>query len=151
MRVYLIRHASAEDPATRSDAQRALTDRGRAEARETGLAMRDHGAKVGSLLSSPLLRARETAEGIARALETGLKVELRKALACGATVEAFWSLIRAHPASGKDLAMVGHNPDLSVFASGLEGQGVSFRPSTVCCYEVDPAGSRLIWIHHPKS
>jgi phosphohistidine phosphatase len=153
MKVYLIRHATAEDPAGKEDAARRLIDRGREEARTAGRALRALGARVEVVFSSPLTRARETAELLAAEFSPPAPVELRERLACGATPEAFREILAAAP--GGVVAVVGHQPDLGRFVADLLSLGpeahVPFRPSSVYALEFTPAGSgaKLLWCRHP--
>ena len=151
--VYLIRHATAEDPAGKEDAARRLIERGREEARTAGRALRALGARVAIVLSSPLARARETAELLAAELSPPAPVELHERLACGAAPEAFRDVLAAAP--GGEVAVVGHQPDLGRFVADLLSLGpeahVPFRPSSVYALEFNPAGggSKLLWRRHP--
>src|SRR3972149_4159371 len=65
MKLYLLRHASAQDIAT-SDAARALTRDGREEARVAGQALAALGVKPDHILTSPLARAHQRAGVVAR-------------------------------------------------------------------------------------
>ncbi len=68
MRVTLIRHAEAGDDAPR-DESRALTSRGRADARRLGRALARRGVRFTAIVTSPLVRAVQTAEIVAAATE----------------------------------------------------------------------------------
>jgi len=68
MKLYLLRHATAVDVAL-SDAERELTREGREEARIAGAALAELGVKVSHILTSPLVRARQTAEIVAKVLK----------------------------------------------------------------------------------
>ena len=68
MRVYLMRHATAEEPGAGPDAARRLTEQGRRESREAGEALRKQTSNLAVVLTSPRLRARETAEEIVAAI-----------------------------------------------------------------------------------
>jgi phosphohistidine phosphatase len=111
MRLVLIRHAEAApgDP----DELRVLTHNGREQARRLGDHLRAEGIVPDAILSSPLLRARETAE------ELGFGVpEASDALAPGATAEG----VRAAAAGcGETVIVVGHQPDCGRIAAVLEG------------------------------
>jgi len=149
MLIYLMRHATAADPGGAPDAIRPLTERGRQEAREAGKALRERGAEIAALLSSPRLRARETAELVVEGLGRPLTVEVREALSCGATSDVYLSEIRARNAG--PLLLVAHNPEMSAFASALVGQPISFRPATVCAIDLEGEAARLDWVRHPAS
>jgi phosphohistidine phosphatase len=113
VRLFLVRHAHAA-PGTPDDL-RALSAEGREQARALGQRLAAEGPGV--VLSSPLLRARETADAIARASEAPLRVDER--LAPGATAD---SLLEAAAAGGSETVVaVGHQPDCSEIAMALTG------------------------------
>jgi len=70
------------------------------------------------VLSSPLSRAQETAQIVARALAPDLPVQIYPALAPGHAPTEVLSGLRAH-AAATHLVLVGHQPDLGVLASHL--------------------------------
>ncbi len=114
MRLYLVRHADAEPG--EPDELRPLTAYGRRQARELGARLAAEGARGAAVLTSPLLRARETAEEIARALGTTAEPDRR--LAPGATA----STVQAAAAErGTTVVAVGHQPDCSRIAAALTG------------------------------
>jgi phosphohistidine phosphatase len=149
MRLYLVRHGAAEEPGSRPDRERRLVERGRQDARRVGAGLRSLGVRP-RLLSSPLARARETSVLIAA--ELSVVVEVRDALASGASPDDFLRELRA--AGGEELLLVGHQPDLGVFASillsGSPVGGLSFRPASVCCLDLEGEVGRLAWIRNPE-
>ena len=112
MRLFLVRHAQAA-PGVPDDL-RALTLEGREQART--LAERLAAEHRDAVLSSPLHRARETAEAIARA--SGAPLLIDDALAPGATAE---SVVAAAEGAGETVVVVGHQPDCSEIAAALTG------------------------------
>jgi phosphohistidine phosphatase len=117
--VFLVRHAHAETG--EPDESRPLSERGRDEARllaET-LAARDNPPVL--VLTSPLLRARQTAEEIARAAEAELRIDER--LAPGATAD---QLRESLAAEDGPVAAVGHQPDCSHIALAVTGTDPGF-------------------------
>jgi len=120
MRLFLVRHAHSApgDP----DDLRPLTQRGREQARE--LAERLAGARPDTVVSSPLLRARETAAAIARAAGAELRVDVR--LAPGASADR---LLESVADAGATVVAVGHQPDCSEIASELGAGTVDFPPA----------------------
>ena len=128
MIVYVVRHAEAApgDP----DELRRLTPSGREQARALGERLAREGVELDAVLTSPLLRARETAAAIANAL--GLTAEADERLAPGATAA---DLRNAVSGRGERVAVVGHQPDCGRIV--LELSGGPPRP-------FPPAGSETI-------
>ena len=122
MRLFVVRHAEAApgDP----DELRPLTDAGRAAARALGDRLAEH--ELDAVLSSPLLRARETADAIARA--AGLVAEPDERLAPGADAD---SVREAVAGRGDTVVTVGHQPDCSEIVLALTSERVSFEPGAV--------------------
>lgn len=122
MRLFLVRHAEAAPG--EPDELRPLTPAGRAVARDLGERLAaEHPAAV---VSSPLLRARETAEQIARA--AGLSPEADERLAPGATAEDLQAAVADR---GDTVVAVGHQPDCSAIVLALTGRELSFAPGAV--------------------
>jgi phosphohistidine phosphatase len=120
VRLFVVRHAEAAPG--EPDDLRPLTDAGRAAARALG--ERLAGASPDAVVSSPLLRARETADAIARA--AGVEATTDERLAPGATADD----VRA-VAEGETVVVVGHQPDCSEIVFALTGREVSFAPGAV--------------------
>ena len=114
MRLYLVRHAKAGPG--EPDALRQLTPEGREQARELGKRLRTDGVQLDALLTSPLLRARETGAEIARELD--VEPEPDERLAPGATVEDVRAAVEGR---GEHVVVVGHQPDCGQIASALSG------------------------------
>ena len=124
MRLYLVRHAEAAPG--NPDELRSLTADGRAAARALGERLRAE-ARVDAVLTSPLLRARETGEAIAR--ELGLAPEPTDLLAPGATDA---DLLEAADGRGEVVVAVGHQPDCGLIAAALAGgEPPAFPPAGV--------------------
>jgi phosphohistidine phosphatase SixA len=119
MRLFLVRHAEAApgDP----DELRPLTPAGRAVARDLGERLAPE--HPDAVVSSPLLRARETAEQIARAV--GLTAEADDRLAPGATAEDLQAAVAER---GDTVVAVGHQPDCSAIVLTLTGRERDFAP-----------------------
>jgi phosphohistidine phosphatase len=112
--LYLVRHAEAAPG--HPDELRPLTPAGREAARALGERLRDETGRVDAVLSSPLLRARETAAAIAR--ELGVAAEPVELLAPGATDA---DLLAAVDGRGATVVTVGHQPDCGQIAAALAG------------------------------
>jgi phosphohistidine phosphatase len=117
MVIWLLRHAEAEDGTP--DAERPLTERGRAQAIAAGEAMARMGAEVQRCVTSPKVRARETAELACRAL--GLEPEEDRRLE-GGPFDA------REVADGEEgVLLVGHDPDFSLAVNHLTGAQVRLK------------------------
>ena len=132
MRVYLCRHAKAGPG--EPDAERELTGKGRRQAAELGARLASVREPPVVVLSSPLVRARQTAELIASATRAPLEIERR--LAPGATVEDLRDAV-----AGRDgpVATVGHQPDCSEIAFAVTGVDPGFSPGAMAQLDVEPA------------
>jgi len=124
MRLYLVRHAEAASGSP--DGLRPLTAAGREQARALGVQLRDQGVRPDAILTSPLLRARETGELLGR--ELGVVPVADDRLAPGATTLA---LTEAVGGRGETVVAVGHQPDCSQIVAALTGEPEPrFPPAT---------------------
>ena len=122
MRVFLVRHAEAApgDP----DELRPLTKAGRTVARILGEQLATE--PLDAVVSSPLLRARETAERIARPARLVAETDAR--LAPGADAQALRDAVAGR---GETVVAVGHQPDCTEIVLELTGEQVSFAPGAL--------------------
>jgi phosphohistidine phosphatase len=121
VRLILVRHADAASG--HPDELRPLTPAGRKAAAALGESLAER--KPDAVVSSPLLRARETAAPIASA--AGLEATTDIRLAPGATLEG----LRAAVAGlGETVIAVGHQPDCSEIVLELEGREVKFATAS---------------------
>jgi phosphohistidine phosphatase len=111
MRLLIVRHAEAApgDP----DELRPLTPNGREQARDLGRRLRDEGLEIDAVLTSPLLRARETAAALGLGEAT-----VDERLAPGATPV---DVREAATGRGDTVVVVGHQPDCGRAAAELSG------------------------------
>jgi phosphohistidine phosphatase len=118
MQLVLIRHARAEDRALfKRDRTRALTVDGRRRMRKAARGLHKLIPGISQIATSPLVRARQTAEIVATVCHCPEVVPL-PALAPGGTGRAVLAWLRAQPADAM-LALVGHEPDLGQLAGWL--------------------------------
>ena len=156
MRVYILRHAIAEDAAPGgSDAARALTAEGKQKLRIVLERARDAGVRPSVILTSPLKRALQTAELAAAAL--GVKRELiaTQALAPSSTPPRVWNEIRAQHA--EKVLIAGHEPLLSQVVGFLlrcPALQLDLKKGALVSLEVDSGESEpratLKWVLTPK-
>jgi phosphohistidine phosphatase len=120
VRLVLVRHAEAAPG--KPDELRALTPEGHEQARQLGERLRADGIEPDAVLSSPFLRARETATDLGFG-----PPEAHDALAPGATAE---DVLAAVAGCGETVAVIGHQPDCSQIAAALgDGTEPAFPPA----------------------
>ena len=129
MRLYLVRHAEAASG--EPDELRPLTAEGREQARALGARLRAEGAHPDTVLTSPLLRARETGDELARAL--GAETEPDDRLSPGASLENVRAAVAGR---GEHVVVVGHQPDCSEIAAALTGSEPAFPPAGLAVLEL---------------
>lgn len=129
MRLYLVRHAEAAPGSP--DELRPLTAAGRRAARELGSRLAGEGP-LDAVVTSPLLRARETAAAIARVAGAG-PAAVDEGLAPGATPE---SLLAAVLGRGERVVVVAHQPDCTRIAAAFTGEELPFAPGDMVAIEI---------------
>lgn len=123
VRVFLVRHAKAASG--EPDELRPLTAEGRTAAHRLG---EELGAmQPDAVVTSPLLRARQT--GAAIAAVAGVDLATNPQLAPGATID---DVREAVAGRGETVVVVGHQPDLSGVVHSLTGRIVPFATGSYC-------------------
>ena len=155
--LYLIRHGRAEErgDAWPDDAKRPLTPEGIALLRRSarGLARVSVGFDV--VLTSPLVRARQTAETIAGELEARPSIVVVEALAPEGSVQAVVAELEKQAKRAR-IALVGHEPSIGALAARLAGirQPLEFKKGAICRIDVDDlpptAPGLLRWYVPPR-
>jgi phosphohistidine phosphatase len=117
--LYILRHGIAVDPGTPgiSDDERPLTAKGEKRMRQIGRGLRALDLKIERIVTSPLVRARATAEIVARELDLRNHLETANVLQTGSSAAAIKRWLRGRPE--ERLMIVGHNPTLSDLVSLL--------------------------------
>ena len=139
------------------DFKRPLTPEGKERMREISEGLDRIGFEVDWVVTSPLVRAVETAEIVAEALAEGVPVDTCDALRPGGTPQALIAFLAAQPAR-KRVLVVGHEPGLSELAARLIGAsphaGLEFKKGGCCLISFDqfPQGApgRLVWWLTPR-
>jgi phosphohistidine phosphatase len=116
--IWLLRHGDAEDGSP--DAQRPLTDKGRAQAKTAGSALATLGVELDACLTSPRVRALDTAKLACEPL--GLEPEIDERLSGGRLDPE--ELAAGH---GDDVLLVGHEPDFSDAIARVGGGCVDMK------------------------
>jgi phosphohistidine phosphatase len=155
--LYLVRHAIAAErgPDYPDDSRRPLTPKGAERFREVvaGLVMLD--IELEEILTSPYVRARQTAELLAEGFVKPPKITNVHALAEGQPVEVIDTLARY--AKRRHLALVGHAPAIGEVAARLLGhrKALDFKKGGVACIEVEalplPRPGVLAWFMPPRA
>ena len=115
--IWLLRHGDAEDGTP--DAARPLTEKGERQARAAGRALAALGVEIEACLTSPKVRARDTAR--LACAELGIDPVIEDALA-GGPFDA-----RELAAGLESVLLVGHDPDFSDAVGELTGARVSMK------------------------
>jgi len=123
MELYLIRHADAValgENNIQVDEDRPLTTAGEQQAKALAAGLQRKGVALQLILSSPLLRARQTAEGILKAWSgTPPEIQVCDQLAPGKRPRKLARLLK--DLEHEPVALVGHEPDLSSWAAWVIG------------------------------
>lgn len=150
MVIYFFRHGEAEPAAPEgSDEARPLTDRGKQDSRTVAARLQAAGVRPEAILTSPLVRARQTGEILQQVF--GVKAEHDERLRSGATLGSVQTLLSEWAKQG--VMLVGHEPDLSTIIGQLTGGRVKLSTSGVACVDVErvePGGGTLMWLLSPK-
>jgi len=151
--IHLLRHAHAGDPERWDgpDASRPLSRRGRRQAERLGAFLVGAGVRPDRIITSPKVRAAETAAIVGTAL--GLEPAEDERLAEGCDLADLDALLRASVA--RELMVVGHDPDLSELLSELVGaRGMAMRKGTLATIQVHrplrPGEGVLRWLVPPE-
>lgn len=114
--LYILRHGIAEPPPVTGrtkDRDRALTAEGRQKVRRVARALVKLDVGIDLIVSSPYVRARQTAELVAEVLRLRSKVQLCEHLAPGAKPKDLIAYLKALDPAPDSVLLVGHEPDLS--------------------------------------
>ena len=143
LRLYFLRHgkASARADWREDDDLRPLTEAGTATMRAEGRAMAKMGLAPDVIVTSPLARARRTAEIVADELGMSARLLEDRRLAHGFDARRLAAIVRER-SNAASLMVVGHEPDLSGTVAELTGGGrVDFKKGGLA--RVDVTGPRL--------
>lgn len=154
MELYFLRHgiAAAEGPAGTGDAGRPLTEEGIEKLKASARWLRRLEVRPQIVLSSPLVRAWQTAEIVARELD--LEVRLSDALAPGCDIERLLGLL-GEQRGAKRVMVVGHEPDFSTLIGALTGGSrVQIKKGGLARIDLaglDQESGTLVWLLPPRA
>lgn len=147
MEVYFLRHAIAEDrsDSKSDDSQRPLTDEGVRKMKKGVEGMKHMEFMFNKVISSPYLRARDTANLVIEGYGFKDKIRFSDALTPSADIKNFVALLDEH-AKVDQLLLVGHMPSLSHFISylisGTEDVQVDLKKGGLCRVDVYETGPK---------
>lgn len=155
--LYLVRHGIAAERGDDwpDDTKRPLTTTGVSRFREVVEGLAWFGVGLDEIYSSPLVRARQTADLLSAGLDGRPPVRNLDELAPGHEPGHVLAEL-AKRVKRRRVALVGHEPDLGELAAALIGapRALPFRKGGVCCIDVDRLGASaagsLIWFLPPK-
>lgn len=155
MKLYLVRHGVAVDrldSGIKSDAERTLTHEGQEEVELVARGLKKSGVKLDLLVSSPLVRANQTADIFAEIFKVELKI--CRALAPGGDAAELFDFLKNQKAEA--IALFGHEPDMSELACRLLGAdfNIPFKKAGVCRIDLSQMPPRsagvLKWFMPPR-
>jgi phosphohistidine phosphatase len=134
--LHLLRHADAGDPAAWEgpDETRPLSEKGRRQAERLARHLGAIGYGLDVVLSSPKVRAMETAEPVAQTL--GLEVLPEPRLAASLSLAELSAILADAGNPGRPV-LVGHDPDFSALVSELTGVRAEMRKGALARIDVD--------------
>ena len=153
MRLFFLRHGLADHPVwTKPDSERPLNAEGIEKMERSAQLIKDLNLGVDAVVTSPLVRARQTAElAISHLPEVTLHVDQR--LAPGFDLDLLASLLTDFPDTGA-LLLVGHEPDFSEVIGELTGgMRVVVKKGSLARIDLislDPPAGSLVWMIPPK-
>jgi len=158
--LYIMRHGVAVTRGSAGfsdDSKRPLTSEGKRDMRDIAAGLLRLGFDVEWIVSSPLVRALETAEIVAESLGNNAPVDFSEALRPGGSPEALLNSLAKHN-SRKRVLVVGHEPDLSQLAARLVGAGrhanLKLKKGGCCLITFDEfppkSPGQLVWWLSPR-
>jgi phosphohistidine phosphatase len=152
MRIYLVRHSDSVDRVpSMPDAARYLSARGRVSFREMALRFRDAGGHPTRILTSPFVRAVQTAEILSETLRYDGEVVLDPRLSPGFDIAMLNAVLDGYPGE-REIALVGHEPDLGGILTLLLSlpQRYAMRKGAIAALDLpipgDPLRAGLAWL-----
>jgi phosphohistidine phosphatase len=160
MKLYILRHGDAVeygDPRYKEN-DRPLTPKGIQRTKQLAHVLREMEITFDSILTSPLARARETAEIVARGLKLHDNLRFSEHLAPSGSMEELVHQINTIRPATKGVMLVGHEPYLSGFTSllctGGPGLPVIFKKGALCRLDVQVLTcgkcAALDWLLQPR-
>lgn len=164
MILILVRHAPAierEDfkSNNQEDGLRPITIKGKRRMQKVGFKLREWVDEVDLIVTSPLLRATQSAEILSQIFDEA-PVKQSPELVPECPPKAFIKWVKFHGKNIKTMLVVGHEPHLSLLSSyiltGHEEAQILMKKSAMICFKIDthqdiiPGKAKLLWHVQPK-
>lgn len=164
MKLILVRHGLAEEKdvflqSQDNDSLRPLTPKGRKRIQILAEKLSEWVDDLGLIVSSPYVRAHQTAEILAKSFPKANYVDVAELVPL-VHPQAFLKWLRMNGGSAKTLIAVGHEPHLSLLSSfllqGTLNSFIEIKKGGVVAFEIDswenigPETAHLIWVLPPK-
>jgi len=154
LRLYFLRHGRADREAFAGDddALRPLVDEGRRRTLVTADLLARFDARIDAVITSPLVRARQTADIVADRL--GLREVLHEdgRLGLGFDLPTLAAMLAGLPADRRCILLVGHEPGLSQVIGEITGGAVVIRKGALARVDLTPGRKprgELVWLLQP--
>jgi phosphohistidine phosphatase len=145
--LWLLRHGEAEPHDTRTDFDRELTERGRAQSTAAGRALAALSLEFQMVFTSPKVRARDTA--LLACAELGVEAIEHEPLTSGFDAREALALVAAAGPEQRVL-VVGHEPDFSAVVGDLTGGRIDMKKGGIAGVRIDGAAGELIVLLRPR-
>ena len=152
MNILLVRHAKATEKGGMADPYRPLTSRGRRDALTVGKMLRAADLHLDAIVTSPLVRAVETASLVAVGLDWEEGLEVEPELSPSHPAEAVLEEVLQPRIELGGLAIVGHEPQLGLLLRLLlKGYAPSLRKAAAVLvrWEGPESAGKFEWVIHP--
>ena len=162
MNLYLLRHGIAAEPGTpgyENDSERPLIPKGERRLRSATSAMKKLDLSFDLILSSPFVRARQTAEIVAGELKLKKRIEFFDGLVPGGNPRALIHALNELKPAPENVLLVGHEPYLSrlislLVSGGMDVAAIEMKKGGLCKLEVAALRhgqcARLAWLLPPS-
>jgi phosphohistidine phosphatase len=159
--LHILRHGVAVErgsPKFENDSERPLTREGEKQLRKTSRSLKEMKLDFDLILSSPLLRAKQTAEIVAKNLKLKKRLKFSDELKPDGSVKNLFRQLNELKPAPDNILLVGHEPYLSrlisLLVSGGESAAIDFKKGGLCKLEVEKLRTgkcaTLAWLLTPK-
>lgn len=157
MELYFLRHGLAGqhgDPQYKDDSLRPLTSEGQKKMCRAAQGMRILDLKFDAIISSPFLRAKQTAEIVAQAYKLNhKKIYLTDRLLPPAPIKELLQEVHGHFPVSRNILLVGHEPHLTEMISSLmkckKPLAIDFKKGGLCSLSISPGKATFNWLLTP--